>query len=242
MFQTCPITSVADHGLGSRFGSSRGGGSTAAAFLGGRGHLVRSQRWLGCVQLKDCDIGSLWGWEANRGEYVFEFLAGPTRADPLLRLPHTDDVQGSVADRAVMAQLPGASRAPAAHDQRMRPVVRLPQLAHVAVEAGNQHDGHSLPPNAPWPRANCRRPGVVPLQDPLRAGSPRRRSRWATVLAAVEHLLAKEVAAPAGPAAAQVNSIVSCSVNDRESPWVTLLTGTRRARLISSGLVRSSDP
>src|SRR5216683_453070 len=147
MFQTCPITSVADHGLGSRFGSSRGGGSTAAAFLGGRGHLVRSQRWLGCAQLKDCDIGSLWGWEANRGEYVFEFLAGPTRADPLLRLPHTDDVQGSVADRAVMAQFPGAGRAPAAHDQRMCPVVGLPQLVYVAVEAGNQHDGHSLPPN-----------------------------------------------------------------------------------------------
>jgi hypothetical protein len=29
-------------------------------FPGGRGRLVRSQRWLGCVQLKDGDIGSLW--------------------------------------------------------------------------------------------------------------------------------------------------------------------------------------
>src|SRR5215471_21369314 len=43
-------------------------------------------------------------------------------------------------------------------------------------------------------------------------------------------LLAKEVAAPAGPAAAQVKGTAVCSVNDRESPWVTLLTGTPRAR------------
>jgi len=44
-----------------------------------------------------------------------------------------------------------------------------------------------------------------------------------------DHLLAKEVAAPAGPAVAQVKSTATCSVNDRESPWVTLLTGTWRA-------------
>jgi hypothetical protein len=43
-------------------------------------------------------------------------------------------------------------------------------------------------------------------------------------------LLAKEVTAPAGPAGAQVTSNAGCSVNDRESPWVTLLTGTCRAR------------
>ena len=43
-------------------------------------------------------------------------------------------------------------------------------------------------------------------------------------------LLAKEVAATAGPAAAQVKSTAGCAVTDRESPWVTLLTGTRRAR------------
>src|SRR6266566_5285354 len=153
MFQACRLVSVAGHGLGSRFGGGRGGGGTAAAFLGDHGRLVRSQRRLGCVQLKDGDIGSLWGWEANRGQHVFKVLASPTRAAPLLRLPNPNDVQGSVADRAVMAQLPGASRAPAAHDQRMCAVVGLPQLIYVAVEAGNQHDSHSLPPNAPWPRA-----------------------------------------------------------------------------------------
>ena len=43
-------------------------------------------------------------------------------------------------------------------------------------------------------------------------------------------LLAKEVAAPAEPAAVQVTSNIGCSVNNRESPWVTLLTGTYRAR------------
>jgi hypothetical protein len=42
-------------------------------------------------------------------------------------------------------------------------------------------------------------------------------------------LLAKVVAAPGGPAAAQVKSTAGCSVSDRESPWVTLLTGTWRA-------------
>jgi hypothetical protein len=80
-----------------------------------------------------------------------------SRAGPVRQLAHTDDVQGSFTDRAVMAQFPGAGRAPAAHDQRMRPVVGPPQLVHVAVEAGNQHDSHSLPPDAPWPPANCRR-------------------------------------------------------------------------------------
>jgi hypothetical protein len=49
-------------------------------------------------------------------------------------------------------------------------------------------------------------------------------------LAEVDHLLAKEVAAPAGPAAVQVKASAGFSVNDRESPWVTLLTGTWRAR------------
>ncbi len=43
-------------------------------------------------------------------------------------------------------------------------------------------------------------------------------------------LLAKEVAATGRPAAAQVKHSAGCSVNDRESPWVTLLTGTWRAR------------
>src|SRR6266487_111642 len=78
-----------------------------------------------------------------------------------LGLPGTDDVQGSFANRAVVAQFPGASGAPAAHDQRVRPVVRLPQLFRVAVELGNQHDRHSLPPDPRWPRANCRRLSLV---------------------------------------------------------------------------------
>jgi hypothetical protein len=33
------------------------------------------------------------------------------------------------------------------------------------------------------------------------------------------------------PAAAQVNRVAGCYVNERESPWVTLFTGTWRARL-----------
>jgi hypothetical protein len=45
-----------------------------------------------------------------------------------------------------------------------------------------------------------------------------------------DSLLAKEVAATTGPAAAQVTSAACCSVNDRESPWVTFLTDTWRAR------------
>ena len=90
----------------------RASGSMAVAFPATAGALPVSQRWLGCVQLKDGDIGSLRGWEANRGQHVFELLASPPRADALLRLPHTDDVQGLVADRAVVAQFPGASRAP----------------------------------------------------------------------------------------------------------------------------------
>ena len=36
-----------------------------------------------------------------------------------------------------------------------------------------------------------------------------------------DHLLAKEVAAASGPAIAQARSAAGCSVNDRESPWVT---------------------
>jgi len=46
------------------------------------------------------------------------------------------------------------------------------------------------------------------------------------MMATGEHLLA----ATAGPAAAQVKSSAGCSVTDRESPWVTVLTGTWRAR------------
>jgi len=45
-----------------------------------------------------------------------------------------------------------------------------------------------------------------------------------------DHLLAKEVDALAGPAAAQLTSSARCFVNDRESPWMTLIMGTRRAR------------
>jgi len=49
-------------------------------------------------------------------------------------------------------------------------------------------------------------------------------------LVGLDHLLAKEVAATGGPAAAQVKRAAGCSVDDRESPCVTVLTGTWRAR------------
>ena len=56
---------------------------------------------------------------------------------------------------------------------------------------------------------------------------------WSTRLLAVscrhDPQLAKEVTAP-GPAAVQASSCAGCPVNDRESPWVTLLTGTWRAQ------------
>jgi len=42
-------------------------------------------------------------------------------------------------------------------------------------------------------------------------------------------MLAKAVAATGGHAAAQVKSTAGCSMNDRESPRLTLLTGTWRA-------------
>ena len=45
-----------------------------------------------------------------------------------------------------------------------------------------------------------------------------------------DHLLAKEVAAASRPAVAQAKSAAGCSVTDRESPWLTPLTGTWRAR------------
>jgi hypothetical protein len=38
------------------------------------------------------------------------------------------------------------------------------------------------------------------------------------------------VSAGAGPVLPQVKNAAGCSVNDREPPWVTSLTGTRRAR------------
>lgn len=49
------------------------------------------------------------------------------------------------ADRAVVAQFSHASRASATHDQRMRPVIRRPQLVNIAVEPRNQHDSHCHP-------------------------------------------------------------------------------------------------
>jgi hypothetical protein len=48
-----------------------------------------------------------------------------------------------------------------------------------------------------------------------------------------------EVAATGGPAVAQVKHGAGCSVNDRDSPWVTVLTGTWRAR--AGLLAESSD-
>ena len=45
------------------------------------------------------------------------------------------------------------------------------------------------------------------------------------------------MAATGGPAVAQVKRAAGCSVNDRESPWVTLLTGMWRAR---GGLMAAS--
>lgn len=58
---------------------------------------ARSKRCLRRVQLKDGDTGSIWRWAAERGQCVFELLARPTRANVLLGLPHSDDVQGSRA-------------------------------------------------------------------------------------------------------------------------------------------------
>src|SRR5215475_2966583 len=48
-------------------------------------------------------------------------------------------------------------------------------------------------------------------------------------------LLAKEVVATGGPAAAQAKSNAGCPVSARESPYVTLVTGTRPARAEGRG-------
>jgi DNA-binding PadR family transcriptional regulator len=49
-----------------------------AAISGDPGVLSVSTRWLGSVKLQDGDIGSLWRWEADRGQHVFEVLVIPT--------------------------------------------------------------------------------------------------------------------------------------------------------------------
>jgi len=87
---------------------------------------VGSEGRLGHVQLKKGELGGIRRREANRGQHVFELLADPPGADAFLRLLHPDQIQGTFADRAVVAQLSHASRTPATHDQRMRPVVACP--------------------------------------------------------------------------------------------------------------------
>jgi hypothetical protein len=87
----------------------------------------------------------------------------------------------------------------------------------------------ALPPYAaraaqPLSLADIARP-VVSTSGPGSLGRVELRG-----LEPLDLLLAKEVDAPGGPAAAQVESAAGCSVSDRESPWVTLLTGTWRAR------------
>jgi hypothetical protein len=73
--------------------------------------------------------------------------------------------------------------------------------------------------------------GVCPLSQPgwcagscaswRLAGDVAVLSRWTWT---GDPLLAKVVAATGGPAAAQLKSTAACSVNDRESPYATLLT------------------
>src|SRR5215212_11342129 len=100
---------------GSQMNMTAAVGAAAMSSVGSKGRLC-------CVQLKDGDLGGLRRREANRGQQVFELLAGPPCTDALHRLPHPDQVQGTFADRAVVAQLSHASRTPSTHDQRMRPV------------------------------------------------------------------------------------------------------------------------
>jgi hypothetical protein len=107
------------------------------------------------VQLKDGGLGRLRRREANGGQHIFELLAGPSCTDALFRLPNADDLYGTFADRAVVAQFSHASRASATHDQRMRPVIRPPQLVNIAVETRNQHDSHCHPPDAPRSLHDC---------------------------------------------------------------------------------------
>ena len=139
------------------------------------------------MQLKDGDLGGLRRREASGRQHIFELLAGPSRTDALLRLPDADDVKGTFADRTVVAQFSHASRTSATHDQRMRSVIRLPQLVHIAVETRNQHDSQCRPSRRstscgrrPW---HAGRRGAVAAARLSRASCPNTRAdrpiaRW----------------------------------------------------------------
>ena len=108
-----------------------------AASMPGVGSKGRFRR----VQLKDSGLGRLRRREANGGQRIFELLASPSCTDARFRLPDADDVSGTFADRAVVAQLSDTSRTSATHDRRMRPVIRPPQLVNIAVEADRRIAG-----------------------------------------------------------------------------------------------------
>jgi len=95
------------------------------------------------MQLEDRELRSLRGGEASGPQGRLKLGARPATARLLLGLPHPEDEERVVTDRTVVAQLAEGRRTPAAHDQGVRTVIRLRELAHIAVEACNQHDRHT---------------------------------------------------------------------------------------------------
>src|SRR3954453_14999233 len=107
-----------------------------------RGAKAPLQGRLNGVDVKDRHVSPVRRWEPNACERLLEVVAGPPAADVVLRLPNTDDVQGLLADGAVVPQLTAGNSTPPTHDQLVSPVVGGAQFVDVAVEAGDQHRNH----------------------------------------------------------------------------------------------------
>ena len=107
---------------------SRAGGAAVACL----------ERWLDGVQAQHRDVGAFHGWKPGRSKRRAELCAGKARAQQLLGLPDTDEVEPVLADRAVVPQLTG--RPTTLHDHLMGTVVRGSQLLHITTEPSNQHN------------------------------------------------------------------------------------------------------
>jgi hypothetical protein len=101
---------------------------------------------------------------------------------------------------------------------------------------------HLCPPglrrHAPGPKLYL--PAAAASHSWARLTATAARSRAHEDLRRRDPCLQREVAAANGPAATQVKSGAVCSVTDRESPWLTLLTGTWRARTSFRGRTSNS--
>ncbi len=90
------------------------------------------------MQLKDRDVRRVGRRKTNTSERFLELRTRPPPADVSLGLPDTNDVERVVVGCAVVAQFATGSRAPSAHDQRVRSVICAAELDDVPVKAGDQ--------------------------------------------------------------------------------------------------------